>query len=484
MSRAVSGRGRTLPEAREARALTVALMVALGSFAFAQTMVLPAIPYFEREFAVSPTWASWIISVYLISSSVLTPILGSLGDLYGKRRMLVIALSIFGLATAGASLSWNIESLLVCRGLQGAGGAAFPLTFGIIRSNLPPRRRAPAIGAMSSVFGLAGGLGLGLSGVVLTYLGWRWFFLSGAPVALAAAAFAHRHIRETPVIAGARADYLGAGLLGLALVTLLVALTKGNDWGWASMRVAGLLVLAAVLGVAFAAAERRVSQPMVSRAIMRSPVIWIASISAFLIGFGIFAMFRLVPAYVQSAAAADYGFQVTALAAGVFFVPYSLALVLGGPFGGRVTNLWGPVPAVSAGSALFAAGLGLLALFPDGRALVYGWMALIGAGMGCALTGVGALVVESVDAGQSGVAAALNNITRTIGGVVGAQVTAVLLAAQVSLGAGSADPFEVSFLIAAAAVALAGLAPLLLAGRSSGGARARPDQLKSAAASS
>ena len=184
---------------------------------------------------------------FLLSSSVLTPILGKLGDAHGMKRVLVWALVIFALASLGAALAPSLPVLIGFRVLQGVGAAVFPLSFGIIRDELPPEKVALGIGTVSSAFGVGGGVGLVLSGAILEHLGWQWLFVLGSLPALVAAALIHRWVPDSPRRAAGRADWRGAALLSLALVTLLVALSEAAEWGWGSMRVLGL---AGVVGVA------------------------------------------------------------------------------------------------------------------------------------------------------------------------------------------------------------------------------------------
>src|ERR671911_2549551 len=128
-------------EQRQHYGVTLALLTVAGiSFAVMQTLVIPALPFFQREFDTTASWATWIATGFLLSSSVLTPILGKLGDSYGKKRMLVISLGIFGLASLGAAAAWDLPSLIAFRVLQGVGAAVFPLAFAIIRDEFPPER--------------------------------------------------------------------------------------------------------------------------------------------------------------------------------------------------------------------------------------------------------------------------------------------------------------------------------------------------------
>jgi MFS family permease len=180
--------------------VTLGLLLVAGiSIALMQTLVVPALPFFQREFATTPEWTTWLVTSFLVSSSVLTPILGKLGDAHGKKRMMVISLVIFGLASLGAAAAPNIGTLIAFRALQGAGAAIFPLSFGIIRDEFPAQKVGVAIGTISSVFGIGGGIGLVFSGLIVEHLGWHWLFLTGAiPVAIAAVLIA-KLVPESPI---------------------------------------------------------------------------------------------------------------------------------------------------------------------------------------------------------------------------------------------------------------------------------------------
>ena len=169
-----------------------------------------------------------MLTAFLLTASVATPLLGKLGDQHGKERMLVVALSIFLVGTIGGAFAWNIGSLIGFRALAGAGGAVFPLSFGIIRDEFPPEKVKVGIGLLSSVFGVGGGLGIVLSGVIVEYLSWRWLFVAGAMPVGAAIVLVHRYVPESPIKSRTRVDIPGALLLAGALVSLLVALTEGE----------------------------------------------------------------------------------------------------------------------------------------------------------------------------------------------------------------------------------------------------------------
>src|SRR5918992_1815849 len=206
--------------------VTLGLLTVAGiSFALMQTLVVPALPFFQREFDTSATNVTWIATGFLLSSSILTPILGKLGDSHGKAKLLVISLVIFGLASLGAALAWNLGSLIFFRIVQGTGAAVFPLSFGIIRDEFPPERVGVGIGLVSAVFGVGGGFGVVLSGVIVDNLSWRWLFIIGSLGIAIAIALVIRYVPESPIKTRSRVDVPGALLLSGGLIAFLLALT-------------------------------------------------------------------------------------------------------------------------------------------------------------------------------------------------------------------------------------------------------------------
>src|SRR5919106_5866891 len=235
---------------RQHHYVTLAILTLAGSaFALQQTMVFPALSTFQREFDSSTAWTTWVLTGFLVSAAVTTPLLGRLGDQFGKERLLVISLGLFLLGCVGAAAAWNLPSLIGFRILAGFGGALFPLSFAIIRDEFPPDKMKVGIGVLSTVFGVGGGFGIVLSGVIVDHMSWRWIFVFGSiPVAISVL-LVHRFVPESPIKSPSRVDVPGALLLSGALVALMLALTQGEPWGWTSAPILGLGALSAALFV-------------------------------------------------------------------------------------------------------------------------------------------------------------------------------------------------------------------------------------------
>ncbi len=434
--------------------LILALLTTAGiALALMQTLVIPALPVFQREFDASPGTVTWLVTSFLVSSSVLTPIAGRLGDAHGKQRALVVTLVLFGLASLGAAAAWSLESLVAFRALQGVGAAVFPLAFGIIRDEFPPAKVGMALGTLGSVFGIGGGVGLVLSGVIVEHLNWHWLFLIGAVPSLVAAVLVLRLVPESRVTTPARPDVLGAVTLSAGLAALLLALSQGQAWGWASAGVLALAATGALMLVAWVAVERRVADPLVHLPTLTRRGMAATNLVTLLFGFSMTAFFVLVPGFLQTPhAARGYGFGASPTEAGFLLLPLSLAMIAAGPLGGALGTRYGRAFPLRVGLGLGAVALVLLAALHDEAWMVAAWLPVMGVGMAFGLAAIAALVLDHSRPEETGVAGAVNSIMRTAGAAVGAQVAAVIVAGHTPRAGGV--PLEAGFTIAFAAGAV------------------------------
>jgi EmrB/QacA subfamily drug resistance transporter len=451
-----------VPEERQHYNVTLAILTIAGTaYALQQTMVIPALPALQRELHTTTTWVTWVLTILLLVASVSTPILGKLGDQYGKERLLVISLALFLLGCVGAAAAWNIWILILFRAVQGLGAAVFPLSFGIIRDEFPPEKVGIGIGLLSAVFGVGGGLGIVFSGLIIDHVSWRWLFILGAiPVAISVV-LVHRFVPESPIKTPSRIDYLGASLLSAGLVSLLLALTEGESWGWGSARIALLFGASAVLLAAWVIAEVRVPEPMVDMHVFVQRPVLLTNICALITGFALFGTFVLLPNFVETprglsdatARLVDYGFGASATKAGLYLLPSSLLMLFAGPAAGLIGRRIGFKWPLAAGMACSGAAAGSLALWHDHPWQILAAMPLLGIGVGFAFAAMATLITEAVRPTETGVATGMNTVMRTVGGVVGGELGAVLLSVYTidHTGVPSVTGYEAAFGISAAA---------------------------------
>ena len=328
-----------------------------------QTLVLPALPAFERDLDAEPTAAAWIVSGFFLSSSINIPIFGRLGDSLGKVRVPAAVLIVLALATIGAALAPSLEVLIAFRVLQGVAGAVFPLGFGIVRDQLPTERVGFGIGVVGAIFGIGSGFGY-VSGVVLELLSWRWLFvLALVPVAVAIALVPR--LPESRELAPGRPDWLGGLLLSIALLALLVGLTEGKDWGWTSTAVLGLFTGGIAVLAIWVAIERRVEYPMVDLDVFARPPIALLSACTFLIGYAMFAVYTILPGFVAAdPAEAGHGFSASPIEIGVFLLPVAVAMLVSGPPAGGARRV-APINVLRLGIVALTVSLGLIAAAHD-----------------------------------------------------------------------------------------------------------------------
>jgi EmrB/QacA subfamily drug resistance transporter len=452
-----------LAQERQHYNVTLAILTLAGiAFALQQTMVIPALPALQRELDTTTTWVTWVLTVFLLVASVATPILGKLGDQYGKERLLVISLTLFLIGSIGAAAAWNIWSLIAWRALQGAGAAVFPLSYGIIRDEFPREKVGVAIGLTSAVFGIGGGFGIVLSGLIVDNVSWRWLFIVGAIGIAIAVVLVHRFVPESPIKTPSRVDFLGASLLSGGLIAVLLALTEGESWGWKSGRILGLFAAGLVLLVAWGVAELRVDEPMVDMRMLARREVLFTNLTALVSGFAMFGCFVLVPNFVEMPhgvansvkSFVDYGFHASATKAGLYLLPSSVTLLFAGPLTGLIGRRTGFKWPLAAGLMLTAVAAGSLAEWHDEPWHILAAMAVLGIGVGFAFAAMATLITEAVRPTETGVATGMNTVMRTVGGVVGGQVGAALLAAHTipgTDGVPSVVGFEIAFAISALA---------------------------------
>jgi EmrB/QacA subfamily drug resistance transporter len=435
--------------------VTLAILAIAGTaFALQQTMVVPALPTLQRDLHTTPTWVTWVLTVFLLVASVATPLLGKLGDQHGKERLLVISLSIFLAGCIGCALAWNIWALIGFRALAGAGGAVFPLSFGIIRDEFPREKVGVAIGLISATFGVGGGFGIVLSGLIVDNFSWRWLFVAGAVPIGMSILLIRRFVPESPIKTASRLDIPGATLLSGGLVCLLLALTEGESWGWTSFGVLGLAAAAAGLLVGWVLAELGVAEPMVDMRMMATRQVLFTNLTALVAGFAMFGAWVLIPNFVESPSdVVHYGFGASATMAGLYLLPSSFTLLFAGPVAGLIARRTGSKWPLAIGLLTVAATTGSIARWHDEPWQVLAAMPTLGIGIGFAFASMATLITEAVRPTETGVATGMNTVMRTVGGVIGGQMGAALLTTYTigDTSLPSVTGFKIAFATSAAA---------------------------------
>jgi EmrB/QacA subfamily drug resistance transporter len=451
---------------RQRPTVTLAVL-SLGAMAYSllQSGVAPALPNIQHSLHASETGASWVFTAYLLSASVGTPILGRLGDMYGKEKWLLYTLAGLAVGTLLAAVASSLGMLIFARVVQGFGGGIFPLAFGIVRDEFPRERVPGAIGLLSALLGIGGGLGVVAAGVIVRSLDYHWLFWIPLVAILAAAVLTWRLVPESPIRVPGRVNWLAALLMGVGLSTALIAVSQTSRWGWGSPKTLGLIATGIAFLAGWVALELRSRDPLVDMRMMRLPGVWTTNLAAFLLGAGMFSSFILVPQFVETPTSSGFGFGASITGGGLFLLPATLMLLVVGGLAGKVAARFGSKRALVAGSAFAMTSFGLLVFLHAHPWNFYLSTALLGIGIGLAFAAMGNLIVEAVPPEQTGVATGMNTVLRTVGGALGAQIGATLIAGNVAHGHATEHGYSLAFLVSTLALALGILASLAVPDR-------------------
>jgi EmrB/QacA subfamily drug resistance transporter len=376
------------------------------------TVVNVALPNIDKELDTSFTDLQWVVDAYALTLAATMLNAGSLGDLLGRKRVFLVAIALFTVASAFCGAATSPLWLIVARGAQGIGGAGmFAVSLAIISQEFHGRERGTAFGIWGATVGMAVAIGPLVGGALTSYVGWRWIFFVNVPIGVAVVAGGMRELHETRDEEHGGFDLAGLLTLTAGLFALVVGLFRGNDWGWSSGRVVGLFVAAAVLLVAFAFLELRQAAPMFDFRLFKVPTFTGAQITAFAISSGMFAQFLFLPLYLENV------LGYSAVATGVRFLPLSLLSFVVAPIAGRLSARM-PVR-VLLGGGLALNGVALLLMW--GIALGSSWTTLLagflvaGVGIGFVNAPLASTAVSVVEPRRAGMASGINNTFRQIG---------------------------------------------------------------------
>ncbi|MGC0332302.1 MFS family permease [Streptomyces sp. SAI-170] len=454
------------PTGRASGALVPVLAFAGIVVAVMQTLLVPVIKDLPQLLDTAPSDATWVLTSTLLSGAVATPIMGRLGDLYGKRRMLVASLSVM---VAGALISAVTSALLpmiVGRTLQGFAMGAIPLGIGLMRDMLPRERLGSAMALMSSSIGVGGGLALPAAALVAQHTDWHALFYGAAGLGVLAIALTLTVVPESPMRAKGSFDLPGALGLSLGLVLFLLPITKGSDWGWSSATTLGLFGASAAVLVLWGVYELRTAAPLVDLRTTARPAVLFTNLASIMVGVSFYVVSLVLPQLLQLPKATGYGLGQSMVVAGLLVAPLGLTMMFTAPVYSRLSARYGPKATLILGLLIIAigygAGLGLMSA---------AWQSLViavvlGAGIGLAYSSLPALIIGAVPASETGAANGLNTLMRSIGTSVSSAVIGMVLANTADHVGGVAIPtmhgFRLSFLIATGAVAVGLLMALFL----------------------
>lgn len=432
-----------------------------------QTIVVPLIPQLPALLHTSATNTSWIITATLLAGAIVTPIAGRLGDIFGKRRVLVISLALLVVGSVICALTSSMALMLVGRILQGLAMGVIPLGISILRDELPREKVGSAVATISATMGVGGAIGLPVSALIAQNADWHALFWAAAALAVVALVLVLVIIPESPLRTPARFDGVGAAGLTAGLIALLLPITKGADWGWGSLLTVGLFAAAAVILVLWGIFELHSSSPLVDLRVSARPQVLFTNLASIAVGFAMYAMSLTFPQLLMAPTATGYGLGLSMVQAGLAMAPGGLVMMALSPVSARLSARYGPKVTLLAGAIVIGAGYVLAFFLTDAVWQVIAAAMVIGAGIGLAYAAMPALIMGAVPIKETGAANGLNSLMRAVGTSASAAVMGVVLAnmtmsigpANVPTLTGFHTTFAIAISAALAAIVLGALIP-------------------------
>jgi MFS family permease len=444
-------------------AIVAVLAVAGVVVALMQTVVIPIIGDLPQLLSTTAEDAAWVVTVTLLAAAVATPMFGRLGDMFGKRRMLLISLGLLVVGSIICGLSDTLAPMLVGRLLQGMASGVIPLGISVMRDVLPRERLSTATALMSASLGIGAAVGLPAAAFAADNFDWHiLFWTSGALGALAAVCVLWL-VPESSVRSGGRFDFIGAVGMGVGLVCLLLGVSKGASWGWGSATTISLFAGAVVVLLAWGWFELRTSEPLVDLRTTVRPQVLFTNLAGLVFGFSLFGIQLILPQILQLPEATGYGMGKSLVEVGLVMAPQGLVIMVVAGLSAKISNSRGPKITLMIGALVVAVGYALnLFMMSEVWQLVL-VSCIIGAGIGFAYGALPLLIMSGVPVSETAAANGLNALLRAIGTSLASALVGVVLAQMTIDVGGHALPSEDSFKVIMAIGCAAALVALALA---------------------
>ncbi|WP_436535494.1 MFS transporter [Actinoplanes sp. HUAS TT8] len=444
--------------------LVIMLVIGLGALlvSLTQSLLVPVLGELAVDLHTGADGVAWILTATLLVSAVAVPAYGRLGDLFGTRRMLLIALSALVVGSVVCGLADNVTWMIVGRAIVGLSSAAVPLGISLVGVALPPERARSGIALVSAMLGVGGALGLPLAGLIAEYADYHWLFwicvIGGVLILPAVRLLVPEPTRD----AKGRFDIPGTLLLGAAILSLLLPLSQGKAWGWTSGRTIGLLITSVVLIVVFVLAELRIKSPLVDVRTTARPALLLTNVASLCVGFALFATLIGTASYVEAPEATGYGFGASVLVGGLCMLPGGLGMLIFSPVSAKLK----PRTALIVGALIIAAGF-LSRIWLTGAI----WQIVVGAsiagiGTGIAYAAMPGLIIHATPRSELAAANGLNTLFRSVGSSLASAIGGSILAGiTINLGGfefASLTAYRILFGVCAGAAVLGALLALLI----------------------
>ncbi|GAB6947574.1 MFS transporter [Vulcanisaeta sp. JCM 16161] len=393
---------------------------------YTEGMLVPSLPTIQRDMNISAADASWILSIYILMGTLSSAIMGKLGDMYGKKRMLMITMITYTIGALITGFSTSYGMLLVGRALQGVGMAMMPLAFALVREEFPPRMIPQVQGLISAMFGVGMAVSLPLGAYVSQTLGWQATYHTVYPFIILEDLMVYLYIRESRVRNPQPIDWIGLFLLSVSLASGLIAVTDAPTYGWTDPLIILLLTLFVLGFGVFILYETTVDHPLVPISLLGNSNVMAANIGVALAGFALFLMAQALTYLLESPK--PLGYDLSILDTGIMMIPMAVVQMIVAPIAGRVITSIGARKLAVIGSSIAIIGLLMLTYTSFyGLSYVIGSMSVLSAGISMVNVAVINILVFSVGRRNMGLATGLNSVFRNIGGAWGPAVAGSLM---------------------------------------------------------
>ena len=394
---------------------------------FMQTILIPIQAELPELLDASRPDTAWVITATLLASAICTPIAGKLGDMYGKRRIAMALLTLLVIGSVVCALTSEVIPMIVGRALQGAGMGVIPLGISILRDVLSPRRLAPAVALVSATLGVGGALGLPISAFVTERFDWHALFWVAAGIGVLALILFITVIPASTSRTGGRLDFLGAIGLAIGLTGALLAISKGNDWGW----LAPATLISGAVGVVtltlWGFHEARHRNPLVNLKTSTHAPVLMTNLASIAMGFALFCASIVFPQLLQMPAQSG-GLGLSLQLTSFLLMPSGLAMLTMSPIAGRMMRRVGPKPLLIAGAVIIAITYSLAVFMPREAWTIAVANTLVGIGIGLGYAAMPTLIMRSVPTTETAAANGLNTLMRGLGTALAAAIAAAILA--------------------------------------------------------
>ncbi|MBH0776576.1 MFS transporter [Nocardia sp. NEAU-351] len=427
--------------------------------ALMQTLVVPLLGQLPDLLHSTASTTTWVVTATLLVGAVVTPVAGRLGDMYGKRPILLASIVPLVLGSVVCALASSVLPMIIGRGLQGMGVGIIPLGISAIRDLVPPERLGSAIALISASLGIGGALGLPIAAAVVENSDWRVLFWGSAVLAAAVGVLMYLTLPVVPADGPAgRFDALGALGLGVALVCLLLAVSKGATWGWTSATILGLFAAAVATALVWGRWELRRTHPLVDLRVTARPRVLLTNATSVVVAMAMYAQSLIIPQLLQLPKSTGYGLGQSMLAMGLWMAPAGLTMMVISPFGARLSAARGPKVTLGVGCVVIAAGYASSMPLMGSTWGLLAVTVLINIGVGFAYGAMPALIMGAVPHSETAAANSFNTLMRAVGTSISAAVVGAVLA-QLSVTANghlvpTENGFRIGLLLGCAVAAL------------------------------